>query len=910
MRPGGGGIRAGVRRLFRLALRWPALARADVDREIEFHLRERVEQLVAAGMSPTEARIEALHRFGDVEHARATLGAAAARQSARLDLRDRFSVLLDDLRYVFRTLTRSRAFTITVVLTFALGIGANAAMFGIIDRLLLRGPEYVVAPERVRRLYVTTIDDAQRQETNAGFGYVSYAILRDQSRTLERVAAYAPIELTFGTGAQAERLRASYATWDFFPLLGVHPLLGRFFSADEDRPPTGQRVVVLGRDFWQRGFGGDVTVLGTSVRLDGESYTVVGIAPHGFTGADLARVDAWIPMSLVRTTPDWPTTWSAEWLRIVARLKAGTTPDAASAEATRIYRANYSGHDKGLAAAQLGFRPTSRNQGGSERPEASVARWLAGVSIIVLLIACANVTNLLLARAMRRRREIAVRLAIGISRTRLLRLLVAESLILALAGCFAGLVLAYWGGALIRTLLLPNVAWDSSPVDGRVLVVALLLTVTTGVVVGLIPALQMGQLDLTGSLKTGSHQAGAQRSRLRSSLLFGQSALSVLLLIGAGLFVRSLLNVRSLDLGFQPDRVLSADFAWGSIGNVTPERLRQEKARRRAVLERAVERLRETVGVEQAAIAVGTPFGNSFSGVYLRAPGHDSISDVSGGGPYVSAVTSGYFETTGMRLLDGRAFTAADRAGSERVVIVNAPMAKVLWPGERAVGKCLQIFSDTLPCARIVGVVAEARRFALREPSAMQYYVPFGQEIGIGGSVLFVRPSGDLDAFVPVLRRVLNEIDPNIAYVRIGSMQNNIDPLVRPWRMGATLFGIFGALALAIAAIGLYGVIAYMVAQRTQEFGVRLALGATTRRILTLVLTRGMAVSVAGLVAGLVVALYAGRFLEPLLFETSGRDPVVLGGAMFVLLGVSMLACLLPARRATRVDPVIALRAE
>jgi predicted permease len=902
------GIRAGVRRFFRLALHRGDLARGEVNDEIAFHIEARAQQLVAAGMTLEEARVEALRLFGDVERARITLGAVAEQHAFRLALRDSVDAFLDDLRYVARSLARTPAFTITVVLTFALGIGANAAMFGIIDRLLLRGPEYVVSPERVRRLYRTS-DQGRGQETDQALGYVTYAILRDQSRLLAGVAAYAPIELTFRTGTQAERLRASYATWDLFPLLGVHPLLGRFFSVDEDRPPTGQRVVVLSHDFWQRGFGGDIAILGTSVRFDGESYTVVGIAPRGFTGADLARVDAWIPMSLVRTMPDWPTTWHAEWLRIVARLKEGTTADAASAEVTQLYRRNYTGNDRRQTEARMTLRPTSYGESGHERPEASVSRWLAGVSMIVLLIACANITNLLLARAMRRKREIAVRLAIGISRTRLVRLLMAESFLLAVAGGVAGLVLAYWGGALIRTLLLPNVAWTTSPVDSRVFALALTLAVATGAVVGLIPAVQASRFDLTASLKTGSRQAGTQRSRLRSSLLFSQSALSVVLIVGAGLFVRSLLNVRSLDLGFQPDRVLSADFAWGSMGKVSSAQAQQEPARRRSVLERAVDRLRTMPGVEQAAIAIGTPFGNAF-GVGLRVPGYDSIPALGGGGPWISAVTAGYFETTGMRLLDGRSFANADRAGSERVTIVNEPMARALWPGEHAIGKCLQIFDDALPCAQVVGVVAEVRRFALREQPAMQYYVPFGQEVGMGGSVLLVRPAGNLDAFVPALRRVLNEIDPNIAYVRIGSMQNNIDPLVRPWRLGATLFGIFGALALVIAAIGLYSVIAYMVAQRTQEFGVRLALGATTQRILSLVLSRGMSVSAAGLVAGLVVALYAGRFLEPLLFETSGHDPVVLGGAMLVLLGVSILACLLPARRATRVDPVIALRAE
>ena len=908
MPPKESGIRAGVRRLFRLDVHRRSHARSELDEEIRLHIDARVEQLVAAGMAPDAARAEALRLFGDLEQARAALGSSVERHVARLAFRDRVEALLDDVRYIARSLARTPAFTLTVILTFALGIGANAAMFGIVDRLLLHGPDHLVAPERVQRLYLTETDEARGPQTDAVLGYVSYAILRDQARALERVAAYSAVrEATRGLGSDGQPIRLAYATWDFFPLAGVRPQLGRFFSADEDRPPNGRRVLVLDEDYWKNEFGGDRAILGATTTVNGESFTVVGIAPVHFTGVELQRVDAWAPMSLIHPTNDWPTSWQAQWLQIVARLRPGVSAREASLEATQLHRRSYTGRSRSLGNAELSFHPVSYNRAAKEPAEASVSRWLAGVSAIVLLIACANVTNLLLARATRRRREIAVRLAIGIGRWRLVRLLIAESLLLALAGCLAGLLLAYWGGAVVRAMLLPDVAWTTSPIDPRVVAVALALTFSTGALVGLVPALQTRHLDLTTSLKSGSQQAGSHRSPLRVGLLFAQTALSVILLVAAGLFVTSLLKVRAIDLGFRPDRVLSAEIAWLRLQNATRDQSDRERARRRAVYARAIERLRVTPGVEHAAMAVGMPFGNMF-GVDLRVPGRDSVPDL-GTGPYISAVTDGYFEATGTRLLRGRTFGPNDRAGSQRVVIVNETMARTLWPNENPLDKCLEIFfRDSVPCASVVGVVGDVRRRALREPPAMQYYVPYGQEVGIGGSVLLARPTGNLEQFVPVLRRVIQEVEPNFLSVRISPMQEAIDPLVRPWRLGTTLFGVFGSIALIIAAIGLYSVIAYMVAQRTPEFGVRLALGATSRRILSLVLSHGMAVSGAGLVVGLAIALLAGRFLEPLLFETSPSDPLVLGSSIVVLMSVALLACLIPARRATRVDPVIALR--
>ena len=901
------GIRAGIRRLFRLPLRRAHLTRADVDREIAFHLDARTERLIAQGMDPAAARETALRFFGDVDRARETLVTAASRHEARRARREQMGAIVDDLRYVLRVLGRSRAFTAVIVLTLALAIGANAAMFGIIDRLLLRGPEHVRAPERLRRLYVTTSERPERASTRASWGYVTYAMLRDHARTLDGVAAYSSAYYVLGSGAESESIVGHLVTHDYFRVLGVRPALGRFFTADEDRPPFGERVVVLEHGLWERRFGADSAVVGRTVTLQGEPYRVVGVAPRGFTGAELWRVGVWTPMSLSRTRPDWPTTWRAQWMRIVARLGPGVSARAASAEATQLHRRFYGGRSVAMRSADLDYRPLTFTESGREPPESAVSRWLTGVTIIVLLIASANVANLLLARATRRRREIAVRLALGVSRARLVRLVLAEGLVLCSLGCVAGCALAYWGGGMVRAMLLPDVAW-SSPLDARVVGATVVLALLTAILVGLGPLWQARTVDLNNALKAGAPQSGSSRSPTRTVLLFAQAAFSLVLLIGAGLFIRSVQRASHLDLGFEPERALVASIAWPEVQRTDADD-RAERARRRVVHETALRRLRTTPGVEHAAIAVGTPFGNAY-GVDLRVPGWDSLPDLGGGGPFVNAATPGYFEAAGMHLLQGRTFQASDGAGTPLVTIVNEPMARALWPGANALGKCLHIFERERPCASVVGVVAESRRFALREPPAMQYWVPYGQESGIGGSTIIVRPSGDLYAFVPALRRILLETDPAIIAVQISSMQDTINPLTRSWRTGATVFTVLGLLALAMAAVGLYSMLAYVVAQRTHEFGVRRALGATPGHIVALVVRGGMRPVMAGIVGGLTAAFLAAPYIRSLLFETSPYDLVATVVAAIALIVAALLACYIPARRGSREDVLVALRAE
>ncbi|HKK08187.1 MAG TPA: ABC transporter permease, partial [Gemmatimonadota bacterium] len=618
-------IRPGIRRLFRLRLGRRRDVERDTDEEIRAHLEMRAEALERRGLSREEAVAEARRCFGDLDAARERLLRAAGRRERRVRWRDRLDGLRQDLRHAWRSIGSEPGLTAVVVLVVALGVGANAAMFGILDRLLLRGPEHVVDPGRVVRFsYHTTVPGRGRLSDNT-FGYAAYAALRDHAEGLDGVGAYSEGAGVLGTGADAEQVRVDHATAGFFPLLGVGPAAGRFFGPPEDRPGDARRVAVLGHSLWKERFGGDRSVLGRAVRIDGDAYTVVGVAPEGFTGVRLQRVDAWLPMSLRHPTDDWTTTWQAQWLKVVARLGPGVTRERAGVAATAAFRAAYTGDEEPLERAELRADPLSYDDSGHESMEVAVSRWLVGVSLIVLLVACANVANLLLARALRRRREVSVRLALGISRGRLVRLLLGESLALALLGGLAALAVIPVVGRLVRATLLPDVAWSGTAVDGRVLAVAGALTLVTGLAAGLLPALQAGRHDVAGSLGAGMREEGQGTSRLRSGLAAAQAALSVLLLVGAGLFVRSLVHARGVDLGFEPGRVITVRPDWtvpGPMAAPTAEEAERRRARRQVYFDRALARIRRLPEVERAAVSVGLPFRMWFT-VRLRVPGLD-----------------------------------------------------------------------------------------------------------------------------------------------------------------------------------------------------------------------------------------------------------------------------------------------
>jgi predicted permease len=529
---------------------------------------------------------------------------------------------------------------------------------------------------------------------------------------------------------------------------------------------------------------------------------------------------------------------------------------------------------------------------------AKVAAWLGGVSVVVLLIACANVANLLFARALRRRREIAVRLALGVSRGRLLSQLLTESVLLALAGGVAGVLVAQWSNAGLRMAFLPGSVSQSVLKDQRTLLFAGVAALIAGLLTGLAPILQASRADLTADLKAGAREGIYQRSRLRATLLLLQGALSVMLLVGAGLFVRSLTNVRNIRLGFDADPVLLVEL---NMRGVQLDSVQDVDLRRRLL-----ERAQTTPNVQSATLQIGVPFWSTWSmGLYVS--GIDTVARL--GRFDLSAVSPDYFTTMGTRILRGRSFLATDLEHSQLVLVVSQAMAKALWPNEDAIGKCIRISADTMPCRYVVGIAEDIKSHQLSNDTDMYYYLPATQ-FKPNRTGLFVRVRGEASKSAEAVRRSLQKEMPGASYITTTPLSEVLGQQTRSWRLGASMFSAFGVLALLLAAIGLYSVIAYNVAQRTHEMGVRMALGAQAADVIRLVVKEGMAFGIAGVVIGGAIALAAGKWLAPLLFDESPRDPAVFAVVAVALLGVALAASWLPALRASRVEPTKALRYE
>jgi predicted permease len=887
-----------------------SLARRDeADREmadeISFHVEHQTRKYEARGMASDEARRRALREFGGRTRWREE--ARTARGSGVLD------AVEQDFRQTLRGLRRDPAFAVMAVATLAVAVGANAAMFGIIDRLLLRGPAHVSAPDQLARLYVTQTLPNSRVATSGWQPYVLYTNARDKTSAFSAVASYAPARLRTGSGVDARFLTVTYATSDLFALTGVRPALGRFYTADEDRPPIGQEVVVIGYRFWQREYSGDPAIIGKSVRLGDREFRVVGVTPRGFTGVELAPVDAWIPMSVrasgLGAQADWTTDWRGGIASIVGRL--AVPKPVAEAQLTAMFRLAYSGPLASMRKASVSLRPIADNMEGVEPPEIGVARLLAGVALVMLLVAAANTTNLVLARAIRRRRELSVRVALGSGRWRLVRLMVLESVTISLFGGLVGIVLANTGGAIIRRTLLPDVAWSELPIDVRVLLWTAAVTFVVGVVVGLVPALRVSGGDVASALRagrTGGGSAGDSHGVTRTSLQVVQLALSLVLLFTAGLFVRSLRDIQKLDLGYDRGQVLAVDVEFprpdSAAGDSDAARLAAQGRYRDLQT-----RFARVPGVSSTSIAYGSPL-SSVEILRIRVPGHDSLPQPKGA--VVTAVSPGYFETVGTKIVRGRAFSAGEGAGTEAVVIINQAMADAIWPGEDPVGRCVVVVGmrgDA--CARVVGVARDVHHISLKEPATPQCYLPWGQDPRlVDGSVLLVRVGDDSKHVVAALTAVLRAAVPGIRSAEIKTYEQLLDPQVRPWRVGATLFGLFGVIVVAVAAIGLFSIVSYLVAQRTHELGVRIALGARRGQVLRLILGRGLRAAVAGAVLGSAAALAIGPRVQPLLFDNRARDPLLLAAVATVLLVVATAASLWPSWRATRVDPVLVLRAD
>lgn len=824
-----------------------------------------------------------------------------------------------DLSYAWRGLRRSPAFTLAVVAVLALGLGANAALFALLDRVFLEAPSGVGAPHEVRRLYYFRPNEARRAVAPTSLvyapaSYPEYAAIRDAASGNVAIAAYMrPDSVEAHVDAATVPMMVSYVTRSYFDVLHVRPALGRVFAADEDHIEVASSVAVISDALWHRQFSGDRSVLGRQVAIGDRRFTIVGIAPPDFSGIDLDRADIWLPLGAFPT----PSVFSRPWyfggmsvLCVIARFPSDDMAQRVTSIATLAYRrARGANGSVDTTSRVLTGRIVAALGPGDRGLAESISLRLSGVSLVLLLIACANAANMLLVRATRRRRELAIRRALGISATRLAWQLMIEGLLLSMIAGIVGAFVGVWGGSLLRALLMPEIRWAGAGDHARLIAFTMGACLIAGPLAALAPAVRSSRADLSDALKAGGHAVQRDRAWVRTSLLVGQAALSVLLLVGAGLFLRSLRNVRAIDLGFDPRGLITVSARFHA-----PAR----KAELAPALEQIAARISTLPSVERVAMASIAPLHGAYT-EELYLPGRDSVPSIDGVAPTVIPASPEYFSTVGVRLISGRIFDSTDRASAPRVAVVSTNMARTVWPGESPLGKCIKTFKRSAPCTTVVGVVEDAHSLGLIEKHAlMQLYLPLAQNLAIEANpfeafsrVLLVRARSDADgALMTFIRRAVRQRLPDVDVLRIDDMSQVVEPEMRPWRLGATLFALMGILAAVVAAVGVYGVIAFAVSQRTHEMGVRLALGARWTDIVGLIVGEGSRVVVFGILIGVGLALALGRLLESSLYGVSAYDPLVLAGACALLGLVGIVASLLPALRASQIDPASSLRAE
>jgi predicted permease len=889
-----------------LRYRVRALLRRDsVERELAdelgFHLERETEKYERMGLPRAEAERRARLAFGGIERAK-----EASRDGRGTML---LESVFQDLRYAWRGLRSKPAFTIGVVLTLGLGIGANAAMFGILDRLLFRPPAYLRDASTTHRIYLSRTASGGQTRTDHNTEFARFLDFKQWTHDFSSIAAFQTRAVAVGEASDARERPVTVASANYFDFFDARPVLGRFFTADEDSVPAGKPVVVLGYTFWQTEFGGRNDVLGKTIRVDRGICTIIGVAPDGFTGL----TDQGVPVMYMPITAyawgvrqrDYSKNYNWGWLELVARRKPGISLVDANADLNSAYRQSVIAEwdlrrqqvDLAATKPNAFLAPVQLGRGPEAEQDAKVVVWVGGVALIVLLVACANVANLLLSRAVKRRREIALRLALGVSRGRLIRQLLTESLVLATLGGVVGLAAAQWGGAALRVLFLPDQP-AGVITDPRTLGVALAATLGAALLTGIVPALIGSRSDLARSLTGAARDSGAARSSARTALLVFQAALSVVLLVGAGLFVRSLQNVRAMRLGYDVGPV--------SIVSLNLRGTKLSPTDANVLGDRMIDAARAVPGVSLVSPVASVPFwSNEGRGLYVQ--GIDSVQKL--GRFVLQAGSPDYFRAAGTRILRGRGFDASDTRNGPRVMVIGDGMAKTLWPGQDPIGKCIRISADTAPCTTVVGVAEEMRMRELNDVREHTYYLPMTQYDDAPGALL-VRVAGDAADYSGTIRRALQPLMPGAAYVNVQPLRELIDPRMRAWQFGATMFLAFGGLALALAAVGLYSVIAYGVAQRQKELGVRIALGASRGSLVRLVVGSGVRMVVVGIGVGALVSLWAGHWIAALLFDESPNDPVVFGSVAGLLVVVAVVATALPAFGASRVDPNTALRAE
>ena len=814
--------------------------------------------------------------------------------------------LLKDLRYAFRSLVKRPGFTIVAILTLALGIGINTTVFSLANSVFLRQLP-VASPQNLVWIF---------SDRDNPTSYPEYLEYQQQTELFDDVMAYEWVGLNLGSNGQSERVEGTLVSGNYFDVLGVKAELGRTFLPDEDKTPGASPVAVISHSLWQSRFNSDPNVVGKSMVLNGVHFTIVGVAPHDFVGAEEAFPrQAWIPLMMRASVRPGPAGAAGALnnrnmrnLDVMARLKQGVTLRQAQAGMNVVAGRLAQSYPESNRNFQIALYTAGNGRPAFRSTLKPVTRILLGVVGLVLLITCANVANLLLARAARRRKEVAIRLTLGATRTRLIRQLLTESILLAVVGGLAGLILNFWLVNLLTALkpavpLPVNVEFHT---DWRVLTFTLLLSVLAGITFGLVPALQASKHDLVPALKDHSQQLGERRRMfsLRNVLVIGQVALSIVVLIGAGLFLRSLNHARAINPGFDAEHILTLSF------NTAAQKYDATKAEQ--FYQQLTNRVQALPGVQSVSLAQSAPLSYFYSPAFsspVFVEGHEPPQGQDP--PFVGNNTVGpnFFRTLGVPLISGREFTDRDREGAPRVAIVNETLVRDLFPNTNPIGQRLRVLSRQPSSWEIIGVVKDSKYRSLGEDSMPYIFLPYLQNPQ-PAMALHVQTSGNPKELAAAVRREVQALDPNLPAFNVMSLADNIDISLLPARFGAVLLGVFGFLALLIASIGIYGVMSYGVSERTHEMGIRMALGARGRDVLRLVISQGMWLALIGVGIGAGVALGVTRLVKSYLYDVSVTDPLTFIGIALLLTAVALLACYVPARRATKVDPLEALRYE
>ena len=814
--------------------------------------------------------------------------------------------MYNDLRYAVRMLVKNAGATLIILLSLALGIGGNIAIFSFVNALLLRPPA-VESPGELLEIWNQKPMAASAFERYFPLSYPGYSYYQQNNRVFSGLLAFDgdPAFISWSRSGQGQLILGQCVSGNFFSLLGVRPVHGRAFLPEEDKTQGTHPVAVLSHAFWQEQFASDRSVLGTALTLNGQSYTVVGVAPAGFTGmmAGIAP-DVWLPLMMapqILHDPEWLTREGSFSLLSIGRLKAGVPPSQAQGELNllaRQFSKNYV-HNRNLEAAVF---PATLVPGPFRGFVGAFTGVLMAVVIIVLLIACANAANFLLAQATTRRREMAIRSALGASRRRVIQQALTESTLLALLGGGAGTVLALWVNPLLLSLRPPNLPVRLDvPFDIRVLGFTAIISLATGIIFGLIPALRSTRLDLAPTLKD-EVQGGYRRSRLRNGLMISQVALCLLLLVGGGLCLRSLWNAQSIDTGFQVQNRIAAKLDLKSLD--------YSSERGKRFYQDWIERVAALPGVQSVSIASYLPLETTSLTIGVQIPGQQPPAGQDSFHISTMDVGPDFFKTLGTPVMRGREFQRQDDENAPRVIVINEAMAERFWPGENPIGQ--RVVEGDLAkdqSYEVVGVVKSGKYRTLSESPRPVLFRSFLQAYR-AKATLVAHTNADAGQLLKAVREEVQRLDPNLALIESGTLKAHLAFALFPAQVTGLLLGAFGLLALLLAVVGLSGVIAYSVAQRTREIGIRMALGAQGQDVLRLVVGQGVSLSLIGIVLGLGAAVALTRFLSSFLYQIEPTDPATFLIVSVLMAVVSLLACYFPARRATRVDPMIALRRE